>query len=184
MAPNWVDPPVATTTQRAAPLCTLVPRNTQFARWASVAEGATGAALFSTGKLSPVSIASPTKKSFASRITASAGTRLPAERSTRSPGTISWRGTVTGVPSRITRARERTRAPSAAAAVCALYSLTYPIAVAATTTAKTMPASIHSAVSADAAAAKTSSSRRGLLSWRARTPSLVSCGCSRSALGP
>jgi hypothetical protein len=67
----------------------LVPRKTQLVRSAGPAGASTTPGVFGTGKLSPVSTASLTKKSAASMMTPSAGTRLPADRSTTSPGTTS-----------------------------------------------------------------------------------------------
>jgi len=82
----------------------------QIRRPGKPAAGAVVPGRFSIGKLSPVSTASLTKKSAASRMMPSAGTRLPADNNTTSPGTTSSIGTSTVCPSRLTRARVRTRA--------------------------------------------------------------------------
>ena len=97
IAPNSVDGAGARRSgTRALPLRTLVPRKTTVGalaeRRASAGRRARGR--FSTGKLSPVSTASLTKQSVASRMHAVAGTRAPAESSTTSPGDdlLQWNG--------------------------------------------------------------------------------------------
>jgi hypothetical protein len=71
----------------AVPLRTDVLRKTQFVRSVIGASARTIPGCFSTGKDSPVMLASVTRKSAASMTTPSAGMRLPAERRMRSPGT-------------------------------------------------------------------------------------------------
>ena len=63
----------------------------------------TGSARFSTGKLSPVSIASPTRRSRAEITRASAGTVRPGRSGMISPGTRRSGGTGRAAPSRTTR---------------------------------------------------------------------------------
>src|SRR3546814_3499860 len=65
MAPNSVSRPVLATSTFAVPLRTEAPRNTQFVRFVIGASAATRPGRFSTGKDSPVMLASLTRKSDA-----------------------------------------------------------------------------------------------------------------------
>ena len=86
MSPNAVSRPVATTTARAVPLTTDVPRNTRFLASAGCRGGvARSLASFSAGIDSPVSAACCTWRSRAASSRASAGTRSPAPSLTISP---------------------------------------------------------------------------------------------------
>ena len=86
------------------------------------ASGGTIPGRFSTGKDSPVMLASLTRKSCASITRPSAGIRLPAESRMRSPGTIVLTGTVCSTPSRTTRHVNARRRFSSSTAVDARYS--------------------------------------------------------------
>ena len=77
---------------------------------------------FSTGKDSPVMLASLTRKSSASITRPSAGTRLPAESRMRSPGTTVLTDTVCSTPSRMTRQVSASRRFSCSTAADARYS--------------------------------------------------------------
>ena len=77
---------------------------------------------FSTGKLSPVSEAWVTNKSFASTMRTSPGIMSPAARLTTSPGTSCETATSIGAPSRTTVAVTEIMALSLAAALSALAS--------------------------------------------------------------
>jgi len=85
------------------PLRTDAPRNTQLLRSVIGASARTVPGRFSTGKDSPVMLASVTRKSAASISTPSAGMRLPADSRTMSPGTIVLTATSRSAPSRTTR---------------------------------------------------------------------------------
>ena len=74
----------------AVPLTTLVPRKAALGSSKGLRDGpSTGAAVFSTGSDSPVSVDCVTNRSFADSRRTSAGTMSPAESFTRSPGTNS-----------------------------------------------------------------------------------------------
>ena len=102
-SPSRVSPPTATTSARALPLITLLPRKARSCRSVRLPSGA-GAPLFSTGSLSPVSADWLTNRSRASRIRRSAGIMSPAHRCTRSPTAISSRGISLFSPARSTQA--------------------------------------------------------------------------------
>ncbi len=184
MSPKRVERPVATTTPRAAPPRTLLPRKAQLLSWASGVVSGKAPARLSAGKLSPVSTASLMKRSFDSRITRSAGTRLPAESSTMSPGTISRTGNDVSAPSRSTTARGRTRDISASASFWARNSREKPTPTLAARIDRMIAASTHSRLTAEVIAANTSSSNSGLRSWLQSTPRNVGGRCSSSTLNP
>ena len=104
MVPISVDMPVAVTTARPRPRVTAVPSKTMFTRSPTPAGASSGATLFSTGSLSPVSDASATVRAAASTSRASALTASPSARTSRSPGTTSAAGIRLSLPSRTTPA--------------------------------------------------------------------------------
>ena len=112
-SPNSVELPVAVTIAVAVPLTIDVPSQTVPALSPSGAP-----ASFSTGSDSPVSAASWTWRSRASRRRASAGTMSPADRRTTSPGTSSRRGSSFHCPSRKTVAVGAMHSRSFSAAFC------------------------------------------------------------------
>ena len=88
--PSSVAGPVAVTRASPLPASTAVPRCTMFARSASGASGADGAAAsFHTAALSPVRADSSTCRAALRSSRASAGTAAPASSTTTSPGTSS-----------------------------------------------------------------------------------------------
>ena len=87
--PNSVFFAVKMTNTFAVPLTTCVPIQTVFVRCASAVSTGNTSTDFSTGKVSPVSMASSTNISFDSSIKQSPGTISPAFSKTISPGTIS-----------------------------------------------------------------------------------------------
>jgi len=95
---------VRTTTAVAVPLTTWVPIQSALDRRASGVSAGSKAAAFSTGNVSPVSMASSTNRSLDSRSSPSPGTISPAFRMTTSPGTISSTGLSLELPSRRTAA--------------------------------------------------------------------------------
>ena len=118
--------PVSTTNAFALPLTIWVPIQTVFVRCASAVSACNTETIFSTGKVSPVSIASSANTSFASRSRQSPGTISPAFRITISPGTtssiwISW-----FLPLRNTSTLICTMANNFATAFEALYSCQKP----------------------------------------------------------
>ncbi len=116
-------PPVFTTTAVAVPLTTEVPRKASSCHSDNPTEAeATGVAVFSAGKDSPVSVDSSTKKSLAAMMRTSAGMRSPAERYTISPGTISGSEISFFAPSRKTLAVVVIRADRLSAAFSAFRS--------------------------------------------------------------
>ena len=166
--PNSVSRPVRTTRSRAVPLTTLVPKKTQFVRRPSGASGGTAPTAFSTGKVSPVKVASATKRSVSSRTRPSPGMMSPAFRSTMSPGTTCSEGTSTGLPSRRTLALVWTRASSFFKASAAPRSCQKPSSPLAKTMARMMRASVASPKNSDRTAAKTRIRMIGLLNWASR----------------
>ena len=102
--PNSVFFPVFITTAFPYPPTTEVPmKRTFFLLFKGVSGGKTSGS-FSTGKGSPVKIASFTKRSLDSKIRQSAGTISPAEITTISPGTTSSTGISFLTPFLITEA--------------------------------------------------------------------------------
>ncbi len=98
--PSTVSRPVTTTSRRAVPLLTLVPMNAQLDLSARLETAGAAPGAFSTGKVSPVSVAWLTYRSSDSRRIPSAGTRLPADSWRTSPGTISTEGIASSLPPR------------------------------------------------------------------------------------
>ena len=97
-----------------------------FVRLASAASAASTPGSFSAGYVSPVSVASSAKRSFASSSRQSPGMMSPASNMTTSPGTTSSTWTSTGLPLRMTRASIWTMARSLATALLAPRSCQNP----------------------------------------------------------
>ncbi len=113
MAPNRVRVPVLTTTPRAVPLVTLLPRKQALPTSATDWSGATRASAdFSIAMDSPDSADWLTKKSLTVSRRRSAGMMEPAARMTMSPGTISEILISASLPSLSARVRDCTRLPS------------------------------------------------------------------------
>ena len=101
--PKTVPPPTATATARALPLTTVLPwkaRQARSVRGSFSQPLPAGAAVFSTGSLSPVRAAWLMKRSRASKMRRSAGIISPAERWTMSPSTSSSMGSSCFWPAR------------------------------------------------------------------------------------
>ncbi len=107
ISPMAVSRPVATTTPRALPEVTPVPRNTRFFCSARGRSGSSArvSVVLVTGVDSPVRAASLTWSDSTSSRRRSAGTMRPWSISTTSPGTRCALSISRGSPSRITRAR-------------------------------------------------------------------------------
>ena len=163
--PNSVCEPVTTTSALAVPLTTCVPIHSALVRAASGVSAARTAADFSAGKVSPVSVASSTNRSFDSTILQSPGTRSPAFRTTKSPGTIFSTGMSLGVPSRSTVALTCTMASNFSTARVALCSCQKPSRPLATTMVRMMRALTASCRKNDSPVANSSSTMIGLLNW-------------------
>ena len=184
IVPNAVRRPVSTARIFAVPLWTDAPRKTAFVRAERAASGFTVPRRFSTGKDSPVMLASLTRKSSASITSPSAGIRLPAESRMRSPGTIVLTGTVRSMPSRMTRQVSASRRFSSSTAAEAWYSWKKPSNVLASTIARMMPKSIHCCSTSEITAAKIRIRTSGLSNCRRSRRSALRCDASSTLLGP
>ena len=166
MAPNTVVLPVRVISTLAVPERTEVLWKVTLVCWARPAPGALGAAVFSTGKVSPVRAAWDSRKSRASRITPSAGTRLPAESWITSPGTICSASTTVSLPSRQTCTFRARRPRSSSRALPARYSCEKPKTVDRITMARMIAASAVSPTTAAMRAATIRISTSGLSTCR------------------
>ena len=147
--PNSVVLPVPTTSAVAVPLTTWVPIQSALDRCPRGVSAGSTAAAFSTGNVSPVSMASSTNRSLDSRTSPSPGTTSPAFRMTISPGTISSTGISLELPSRRTAALIRTMESSLSTAFDAPRSCQNPSKPLMTTMNIMTPASTRSPRSND-----------------------------------
>ncbi len=183
--PSSVSPPVRATKSLAVPLTTLDPRKRQFVRRPSGVSGGRAPADFSTGKVSPVRVASATNRSVSSRTRPSPGMMSPAFRSTTSPRTTCSTGTSRGWPSRRTVALIWTRASSFSRASAARHSCQKPSKPLPRTMARMMRASLASPRKSDRTAAKRRIRTMGLLNWaRSRETMFVPRPAVRRRGGP
>ena len=103
MEPNRVCSPTLKTSAVALPDITLLPMRAMFSNDVAESDSVQVVGTFSTGSLSPVRLAWPTKRSLASIILTSAGIMSPADRCTMSPTTTSSMGiSVLGTSLRVT----------------------------------------------------------------------------------
>jgi len=184
MPPNTVLRPVAATSTLAVPLRTLVPMKTQLPRSASAASALAVPGAFATGKVSPVSTAWLTKKSFASSTTPSAGIRLPAESSTTSPGTTCDDRRVRRAPPRSSVELMVICERSFSMALPAMTSWVKPSMVLPNTITSTTVASTHSAAISEITEAAIRIRTSGLLNWLTKSPSAVERFATSRVLGP
>jgi hypothetical protein len=183
-APKAVCSPVCTTSTVAVPLRTDVPRYTALVRRAGGVSAGSTPGCFSTGKDSPVRLASLTRKSRLSSTRPSAGTRLPAPSRTRSPRTRSCVGSVRSTPSRSTLIVSARRLRSRLTARDARYSCRKPRLQLPSTTTMMIAALSQSRSTADTAAPKTRISTSGLLNCRSSNSATPPPLSSSSVLGP
>ena len=141
-------------------------------------------AAFDTGRDSPVSAASLTRRSVVVSNRASAGTACPAMTSMTSPGTSRAASTTCRWPSRTTDARGTSSCRNASMARRARHSVRNPIAVLMASTAAIAAASTTSPIASEMIAAANNSTTTTLASWSRRISSADTGGGGVSWFGP